>query len=117
MHSLIPFLAVGLGSMAGGISRYGLSLATQNLSAFSMPYGTLLSNVLGCLLIGLLAGLGAKTELMSTEMPAVPPTLPDEARNCRRLLSMLNSTPISTPNWIHPCLKDFWASTTKRWKS
>lgn len=68
MQFLIPFLMVGLGSMAGGMSRYGLSLATQNVSAFSMPYGTLLSNLLGCLVIGLLAGLGAKTELMSSEM-------------------------------------------------
>ena len=68
MQSLIPFLLVGFGSMAGGISRYGLSLATQNVSAFSLPYGTLLSNLAGCLLIGLLAGFGAKTELMSSEM-------------------------------------------------
>lgn len=68
MHQLFPFLVVGIGSMAGGMSRYGLSLATQNVSAFSMPYGTLLSNLMGCLIIGLLAGLGAKTELMSSEM-------------------------------------------------
>lgn len=68
MQFLIPFLVVGLGSMAGGMSRYGLSLATQNVSAFSMPYGTLLSNLIGCLVIGLLAGLGAKTELMSSEL-------------------------------------------------
>ena len=68
MQFLFPFLVVGLGSMAGGISRYGLTLATQNLSAFSLPYGTLASNLLGCLAIGLLAGLGAKTELMSSEM-------------------------------------------------
>jgi CrcB protein len=68
MQTLIPFLLVGLGSMAGGVSRYGLSLATQNVSAFSLPYGTLLSNVAGCLIIGLLAGFGAKTELMSSEL-------------------------------------------------
>ena len=68
MQTLIPFLLVGLGSMAGGVSRYGLSLATQNVSAFSLPYGTLLSNLAGCLLIGLLAGLGAKTELLSSEL-------------------------------------------------
>ena len=68
MQSFLPFLLVGLGSMAGGVSRYGLTLATQNVSAFSLPYGTLLSNLLGCLAIGLLAGFGAKTELMSSEM-------------------------------------------------
>ena len=68
MQSILPFLLVGLGSMAGGVSRYGLTLATQNVSAFSLPYGTLLSNLAGCLLIGLLAGFGAKTGLMSSEM-------------------------------------------------
>ena len=68
MQSLIPFLLVGVGSMAGGVSRYGLTLALQNVSAFSLPYGTLLSNVAGCLVIGLLAGLGAKTGLMTSEM-------------------------------------------------
>ena len=68
MQTLIPFLAVGLGSMAGGISRYGLTLATQNAAAFSLPWGTLISNLAGCLLIGLIAGLGAKTELVSGEL-------------------------------------------------
>ena len=68
MQFLVPFLAVGLGSMAGGIRRYGLTLATQGISAFSLPYGTLISNLAGCLIIGLLAGLGAKTELMSSEL-------------------------------------------------
>ena len=68
MQSILPFLMVGLGSMAGGVSRYGLTLATQNVSAFSLPYGTLVSNLAGCLLIGLLAGFSAKTGLMSSEM-------------------------------------------------
>ena len=54
--------------MAGGISRYGLTLATQGISAFSLPYGTLISNLAGCLIIGLFAGFGAKTELMSSEL-------------------------------------------------
>lgn len=54
--------------MLGGVSRYGLTLATQNVAAFSLPYGTLLSNLAGCLLIGVIAGLGGKTELLSTEM-------------------------------------------------
>jgi len=53
--------------MLGGVSRYGMTLLTQNVAAFTLPYGTLLSNLAGCLLIGLIAGLG-KTELMSTEI-------------------------------------------------
>ena len=54
--------------MLGGVSRYGLTLATQNVAAFSLPYGTLLSNLAGCLLIGFIAGLGGRTELLSTEL-------------------------------------------------
>lgn len=68
MQILLPMLMVGLGSMIGGVSRYGMSLLTQNVSAFSLPYGTLLSNLAGCLLIGVIAGFGDRTELLSTEM-------------------------------------------------
>jgi len=68
LRALLPFIFVGVGSMAGGMSRYGLTLATQNISAFTIPFGTLISNLAGCLVIGLIAGIGGKTELMSTEM-------------------------------------------------
>lgn len=68
LRAILPFVFVGFGSMAGGISRYGLSLATQKFSAFSMPYGTLLSNLAGCLIIGFIAGISGKTGLLSTEM-------------------------------------------------
>ena len=68
MNLFPSLLLVALGSMVGGVSRYGLTLATQNVSAFSLPYGTLISNLAGCLLIGLLAGFGGKTELLSPEM-------------------------------------------------
>jgi CrcB protein len=68
MQTLIALLYVGAGSMLGGLSRYGLTLATQNLSAFSLPYGTLVSNLAGCLVIGVIAGISGKSELMSTEM-------------------------------------------------
>ncbi len=68
MQTILALVYVGLGSMLGGLSRYGMSLATQNLSAFSIPYGTMVSNVAGCLVIGVIAGFGGKSELMSTEM-------------------------------------------------
>ena len=68
MHILLPLLLVGLGSMLGGVSRYGLTLATQNVAAFSLPYGTLISNLAGCLLIGLIAGFSGRSELLSTEL-------------------------------------------------
>lgn len=68
MSTITSFVYVGLGSMVGGISRYGMTLVTKNIAAFSLPYGTLLSNIAGCLVIGLLVGVGAKTEALSTEM-------------------------------------------------
>lgn len=71
MRLVVPLILVGLGSMLGGISRYGVTLATQNLSVFSLPYGTLVSNVAGCLAIGVIAGIGARSELLSTEMRLV----------------------------------------------
>jgi CrcB protein len=64
----MPFVYVGLGSMLGGVSRYGMTLATQNYALLSIPLGTLLSNVAGCLVIGLLAGLAAASQVLSSEM-------------------------------------------------
>ena len=66
--ALLPFVYVGFGSMLGGVSRYGMTLVTQNYAVFSIPFGTLISNIAGCLLIGLIAGLGATTQTLSSEM-------------------------------------------------
>ena len=68
MSAILPFFYVGLGSMLGGISRYGMSLVTQNFVFMSFPFGTLVSNIVGCLVIGFIAGIGATTEVLSTEM-------------------------------------------------
>lgn len=68
MNALIPFIYVGLGSMLGGASRYGMTLVMQNYAVLSIPFGTLISNIAGCLLIGLIAGIGASSQVLSTEM-------------------------------------------------
>ena len=68
MSAILPFVYVGLGSMLGGVSRYGMTRATQNYALLSIPLGTLLSNVVGCLVIGVLAGLAAASQLLSSEM-------------------------------------------------
>lgn len=68
MTAILPFVYVGLGSMLGGLSRYGMTLITQNYAALSLPFGTLLSNIIGCLLIGVIAGIGASSQVLSTEM-------------------------------------------------
>jgi fluoride exporter len=49
------FLLVGLGGAAGAVARYGVSLAFGARSD-AWPWATFLINVLGSLLIGVLAG-------------------------------------------------------------
>lgn len=68
VSAVIPFIYVGMGSMLGGMSRYGLTLVTQNYAALALPFGTLISNLAGCLLIGLIAGIGASSQVLSSEM-------------------------------------------------
>ena len=47
-------MLIFLGSGLGGISRYGVSLLTYSVLGKQFPYGTLVVNVTGCFLMGLL---------------------------------------------------------------
>ncbi len=50
---------VGIGGMLGALARYGLGGALNRLRVgAALPYETLAINVLGCLVIGALAGIG-----------------------------------------------------------
>ena len=59
-QALLVFFGGGIGS----VSRYLLSKWVNNFET-SLPYGTMLSNVLGSLLIGLILGYLAKTPHLS----------------------------------------------------
>lgn len=63
---LIPLFYVGLGGLVGAVFRYLTTLATQGVS-MTFPYGTLISNVLGCFVIGIVATLAMGSTLLSTE--------------------------------------------------
>lgn len=54
---MIAAFWIGLGSALGGIARYLVSNAIASRWGDSFPWGTLLVNVTGSLLIGFLAGL------------------------------------------------------------
>jgi CrcB protein len=55
---MIGIMLVGVGSLIGGVLRYGLSTWVHRfLDNPWFPYGTLAVNALGCLVIGFLAGL------------------------------------------------------------
>ena len=67
MKTIMPFFVVGVGGFVGSALRYGLSLLGQRFS-LTFPHGTLWANLLGCLVIGVVAGLSARTEVLSPTM-------------------------------------------------
>ncbi|NEM98321.1 fluoride efflux transporter CrcB [Pontibacter burrus] len=56
-------LAIGAGSFIGGVGRYLLSQLIQSKSLTQFPVGTLVVNIVGCFLIGIVFGLFAKGTL------------------------------------------------------
>ena len=60
---------VGLGGFLGSVSRFFLSgLAHRIIPHLSFPLGTLVVNILGCFLIGLLYGLADTRQLFGDEV-------------------------------------------------
>lgn len=61
-------LLVGTGGFLGSVFRFLLGGAVTRASgASAFPYGTMTVNVLGCLAIGMLAGLAESRSLLSPE--------------------------------------------------
>lgn len=63
-NAFLPLVYVGVGGFIGAVMRYLASLVTAGFSIV-IPYGTLISNVLGCFMIGVIAALTADTEALS----------------------------------------------------
>ena len=64
---MLKLLVVGLGGFLGAVARYGLSGLVHRYTSGSFPAGTLVVNVLGCLLIGGLACLVEERQLFTPE--------------------------------------------------
>ena len=65
IHSLL----VGVGGFVGSILRFGVGgLTSRLLPAATLPYGTLAVNVVGCLAIGILGGVGDARQITATEI-------------------------------------------------
>jgi len=65
---MYKLLLIFLGSGLGGVLRFALSGWVQRLSEGTFPIGTLLVNVVGCLLIGALSGLFSGRLLVREEV-------------------------------------------------
>jgi len=56
-------LAIGTGSFLGGVFRYLLSQFVQTRVLSTFPYGTMIVNIIGCFLIGLVFGFSERGNL------------------------------------------------------
>ena len=54
---MIDILLVGLGGFIGSVSRYFVYLLMRSYFVHSLPLATLIVNVTGCFLIGMVSGL------------------------------------------------------------
>lgn len=59
-------LLIGAGGAAGAVLRYVLSILAHRILGETFPWGTLIVNVLGCLLIGVFWAVAERTPLTST---------------------------------------------------
>ena len=58
---------VATGSAIGGVGRFLLQQFIQKRADSLFPYGTLFVNILGCFIIGIVAGLADKGNLLSPQ--------------------------------------------------
>ena len=64
-------LLVGCGGFIGAVLRYLVSVGTLRLLGTTL-YGTLVVNVVGCLLIGFLGGLAEERQYLGPQAPPIP---------------------------------------------
>lgn len=63
---MIDIFVIGIGGFVGSVSRYLLSIKVQQFLAGAMfPFGTILVNISGCLIIGFISGFSENVALLS----------------------------------------------------
>ena len=67
MKAALSYAAlVGIGGFFGSLARYGLTIVVQRqFPASIFPWGTLAVNLLGCFLIGIVAGIVQEKQILS----------------------------------------------------
>jgi len=65
---LKTLLVIGSGSFIGGVARFLISRHIQSNLISSFPLGTLMVNILGCFIIGLIYGLTDRSNILNPEL-------------------------------------------------
>ena len=68
MTFLKTAVIIGFGGFLGSISRYAVQVISSRFISGDFPYGTLIVNIIGCFLIGLLFGLAEREQLLSPQL-------------------------------------------------
>jgi CrcB protein len=55
---------IGVGGFVGSVSRYGIALWSARVFGSNFPYGTLIINIGGSLLMGVMMCIGVKTTIL-----------------------------------------------------
>lgn len=68
---LVNLVLVGVGGLMGSVARYLVGGWTHSLTGEGgFPFGTLVVNVLGCLVIGFVSGLAEHRQMLGPEVRA-----------------------------------------------
>lgn len=67
--ALLNAIVIGSGGFLGALARYGIgNLVHRQLPFTTFPYGTLVVNLLGCFVIGVITGLVESRQLFGPEL-------------------------------------------------
>lgn len=61
------FFLIGIGGFIGSVSRYYSQQVISKIFSSALPYGTLIVNIVGCFLIGIIYGLSERGNLLTPE--------------------------------------------------
>ena len=61
-------MLIGIGGFIGSVARFYVSKLNLSIDFYSVPVGTLTVNIIGSLIIGLLAGIADKSPILTADL-------------------------------------------------